>query len=98
MSYLLEDIQDCKVCVSQTYLSFENYMEDLKNDLKLLSFNGDLILDMKSSNGLGDRFFKCNFQNGLFNLRSFKEFKPSKSFVKECNELSTIADYESIVD
>lgn len=61
--------------LSKNYLRLDMYIKDVKNNLKNLGLNGNIVFDLVMTNGVKNRFFEMFFNGESFDLESLKSIK-----------------------
>lgn len=69
------------VVLSKNYLRLDMYIKDVKNNLKHLGLNGNIMFDLVMTNGVKNRFFEMFFNGESFDLESLKSIKDVSSDV-----------------
>tara|TARA_Y100001960_G_C14746309_1_gene865856 strand:- start:1633 stop:2001 length:369 start_codon:yes stop_codon:yes gene_type:complete len=73
------------------------YINEVKNELIEINYEGKVIFDLLLSNGMvKNRFSKIDFKNNDFDLNSVLVFKPSEEQLQSHNNF--YRNYQSVVD
>lgn len=85
-SYVLLELSPKEILVIfQTWERPDAYFKELVSDLKKYTLNVELYFDFLINNGLNDRFYSANFENGQLKINSFKKIKISNEYSKIAN-------------
>lgn len=85
-SYILLELSPKEILIIfQTWERPDVYFKDLVSDLKKYTLNADLYFDFLINNGLKDRFYSANFENGQLKVNSFKKINISDKYSKIAN-------------
>lgn len=68
--------------IFQTWERPDVYLKDLVSDLKKSILDADLYFDFLINNGLNDRFYFANFENGELNVKTFRKIQISNEYLK----------------
>lgn len=68
--------------IFQTWERPDVYLKDLVSDLKMNISDADLYFDFLINNGLNDRFYFANFENGVLNVKTFRKIQISNEYLK----------------
>lgn len=68
--------------IFQTWERPDVYLKDLVSDLRKSVSDAELYFDFLINNGLNDRFYFANFENGALNVKTFRKINISNEYLK----------------
>lgn len=72
--------------IFQTWERPDIYLKDLVSDLKKSISDADLYFDFLINNGLKDRFYFANLENGELNVKTFRKIQIPHEYLKIAND------------
>lgn len=85
----IEKFDNTFVLFNKDYINVSSKMNEIATILKDLNFNGNIVIDLLTSNGFSkNRFIEIDFLNGSFLRQQAKPYTPTIDFIKKCNHFA----------